>query len=104
MRRKINDEHEARHCLKAAERSGQTAGEWARDHGIDGRSLNAWRINMARRAPPDRPEHRLVELVPVTPPRNEAGYLVHVGDATIELHADFDEAALVRLMRALRAC
>jgi hypothetical protein len=47
MRRKIEDEREARRCLKSARAAGLTAGEWAREHGIDGRSLNAWRINLS---------------------------------------------------------
>lgn len=51
MRRKIDNQNEARRCLRAAERAGLTAGEWAREHGIDGRSLNAWRMNLARRGP-----------------------------------------------------
>jgi hypothetical protein len=38
MRRKIEDEREARRCLKAAKAARLTAGEWAREHGIDGRS------------------------------------------------------------------
>jgi hypothetical protein len=46
--RKIEDEREARACLKAAK--GENLGRWARAHGIDGRSLNAWRINLEARA------------------------------------------------------
>jgi hypothetical protein len=107
MRRKINNPHEARRCLRAAERAGLTAGEWAREHGIDGRSLNAWRMNLARRA---RVEHRtdfeprLVELVPGPGPGREARYIVRIRDITIEVGTDFHEESLVRLVRALRAC
>ena len=73
--RKIEDESDARRCLRAAKLSGRGSGEWARTHGIDGRSLNAWGVNLARRgttAAPrrrkpkaPRPAHALVELVPV---------------------------------------
>lgn len=49
--RKIDDEFEARRCLQAAKRAGQSAGEWARAHGIDGRSLHAWKINVERGRP-----------------------------------------------------
>lgn len=111
MRRKINNQHEARRCLKAAERAGLTAGEWAREHGIDGRSLNAWRMNLARRTPAKQRtdlEPRLVELVPmavpVLGPGSDPRYLVRIRDITIEFGADFHEESLVRLVRALHAC
>ena len=45
MRRKVDNEREARAFLKAAKAAGLTAGAWAREHGIDGRSLNAWQIS-----------------------------------------------------------
>ena len=47
--RKIEDEREAVQCLRAAEREGMSAGAWARAHGVDGRSLHAWQMNIARR-------------------------------------------------------
>lgn len=107
MRRKIVDERDARACLKAAKVAGLTAGEWARGHGVDGRSLNAWRINLAERgrtsiAPSTRP--RLVELVPSPSVGTEGRYLVRVADAEIEVTAGFREETLVRLVRALRSC
>ena len=43
--RKIEDEREAVRCLRAAERAGLSAGEWGRAHGIDGRSLRAWKTD-----------------------------------------------------------
>ncbi len=43
--RRPHDEVEARRCLLAAKRAGRSAGEWARAHGIDGRSLHAWLVN-----------------------------------------------------------
>src|SRR5487761_2306624 len=46
--RKVHDEVEARGCLLAAKRAGRSAGEWARAHGIDGRSLHAWLVNLER--------------------------------------------------------
>lgn len=107
MRRKIDNQREARHCLRAAERAGLTAGEWAREHGIDGRSLNAWRMNLARRTPVKQRtdlEPRLFELVPVPGPGKNARYLVRIRDITIEVGADFHEESLVRLVRALHAC
>jgi hypothetical protein len=105
MRRKIEDEREARRCLKAAKAAGLSAGEWARARGIDGRSLNAWRINLSR--PMSEPEVqplRLVELVPTAIERSDSRYVVRVGELAIEVHTDFDDATLVRLVRALRSC
>ena len=48
-RRKIKDENEAKRFLRAADESGVPPREWARQHGIDGRSLRAWRMNLDRR-------------------------------------------------------
>jgi hypothetical protein len=103
MRRKIEDEREARRCLKAAKAAGLTPGAWAREHGIDGRSLNAWRLNLAQgREAHDLP--RLVELVAAPAARGEGRYVVRVGELGVEVGADFDDATLVRLVRALRSC
>jgi hypothetical protein len=57
LRRKIEDEREACRGLKAAKAAGLTPGAWAREHAIDGRSLNAWRLNLAqgRETRPARP-------------------------------------------------
>jgi hypothetical protein len=105
MRRKIEDERDARACLRAAKAARVSVGEWARDNGVDGRSLNAWRINLLRScAPEEVAKPQLVELVPTTPPRADARYVVHVDGARIELADDFREETLARLVRALRAC
>jgi transposase-like protein len=64
--RKIRDAHDARSCVDAAESSGVARAEWAREHGIDGRSLHAWHMNLARRASEPTPLP-LVELVPSAP-------------------------------------
>jgi hypothetical protein len=99
MGRRIESAREARRCLRAAEAAGQTAGEWARERGIDGRSLNAWRVNLARAAR----SPRLVELVP-TGPAVTARYVVRIGDVSVELGDGFRDETLVRLVRALRSC
>lgn len=103
MRRKIESEREARRCLKSASAAGLTAGAWAREHGIDRRSLNAWRINLSR-STVEHESLRLVELVPAAVERGESRYVVRVGELAIEVDADFDDATLVRLVRALRSC
>ena len=119
-RRKITDEREARRCLTAAARAGEPAGDWARANGIDGRSLNAWRINLARRGADRvvatrpatrsasamvlRPRRALVELVPAAPATTTPRYAVHVGGLQVEVGDDFDPATLRRLVEVLRAC
>lgn len=105
MRRKIEDEREARRCLKAAKAAGLTPGAWAQEHGIDGRSLNAWRLNLAQVGAREADAGpRLVELVAAPAARGDARLVVRVGEVGIEVGPDFDEATLVRLVRALRAC
>lgn len=107
MRRKIEDERDARACLKAAEAAGLSAGDWAREHGVDGRSLNAWRMNLARRETKSVKtisKPRLIELVPASPPRVETRYIVRVAGAEIEVTDGFRDETLVRLVRALRGC
>lgn len=108
---KVDDELEARRCLAAAKAARQSPGEWARAHGIDGRSLNAWRMNLSRResSPRSRPASRhrvarLVELVPAPMASPAARYVVRVGDASIEFGTEFDETTLRRAIAVLRSC
>ena len=104
MRRKIEDERDARACLKAAKSAGLSAGEWARQHGVDGRSLNAWRINLSHRGTTPSSRPRMVELVPAPSMGAEARYVVRVAGAEVEVTDEFREETLVRLVRALRSC
>jgi hypothetical protein len=93
--------------LKAAKAAGLTPGTWAREHGIDGRSLNAWRMNLSGSRPSEttsEPAPRVVELVPGPAPSGEPRFVVHVGEVSIEVPAEFHDETLVRLIRALRAC
>ena len=65
--RKVEDEADARRCFRAAQLAGQTAGQWGRAHGVDGRSLRAWQVDLERRLQPTsraRTGFALVELVP----------------------------------------
>ena len=103
--RKVESEQEARRCLTAARAAGASAGDWARTHGVDGRSLNAWRVNLERRGalrPPATP--RLVELVPTAPPAPAARYVLHVGGVELELGEDFHEDTVRRLVQVLLSC
>src|SRR5262245_61014890 len=49
-RRRIRDERAARACLAAIACDGSDLTTWARANGYSARSLNAWRINLERRA------------------------------------------------------
>ena len=117
--RRIDDELEARRCLLAVEASGGSLVEWSREHGIDGRSLNAWRVNLGRRGvrstakrQPRRKDNAspsgLVELVraPVaaTVGRGTTRYMLEVGSARVEFGDDFREETLARIIAVLRAC
>ena len=117
--RKIEDERDAARCLRAAERKGLSAGDWARAHGVDGRSLHAWQMNLARRGstwPAKRRKspsskrrsatHALVELVPAaTPVAQQSGrYALVVGGARVEFGDDASLATLRRVLEALRPC
>jgi transposase-like protein len=119
--RRIEDEGEAQRCLLAAKRSGQNAGEWARAHGVDGRSLNAWRMNLGRRgaAGSARPRQSkttpktalkartLVELVPSTCRVDVAGvgrYVLEVDGARVEFGDDVSVTTLRRVLEVLRPC
>jgi hypothetical protein len=115
--RKIENETEAYRCLVAAKRAGRGAGEWARAHGIDGRSLHAWEVNLGRRgttAPPRRRESKvagvkraLVELVPAVRSVNVAlggRYVLEIAGARVEFGDDVAVATLRRVLEALRSC
>lgn len=113
--RKIEDEREAVRCLRAAQRQGVSAGDWARAHGVDGRSLHAWQMNLARRGAPGRRSkprskparaaHALVELVPIATAAQGAGrYALVVGGARVEFGEDASVATLRRVLEALRSC
>jgi hypothetical protein len=116
--RKIDDEREALRCLRAAEREGLSAGEWGRAHGIDGRSLRAWKMNIGRRDAPARSRkrrpkasqarHALIELVPATTPSmtgaGSGRYVLDIGGARLEFGDDVSVATLRRVLEALRSC
>ena len=116
MARKINDEADARRCLRAAAVAGKSAGEWARAHGVDGRSLHAWKLAIARRGLRATARRRvparagvacgLVELVPtataVAP--GTSRYVLEVGGARVEFGEDASVAMLRRVLEVLRSC
>jgi transposase-like protein len=133
QQRKISGEREARRYLAAAAAAGGTVKEWARANGIDGRSLNAWRMNLERRGANEAPKRRprrgakrhperrrantstqplgegkamLVELVPTSRPTATAParYAVCLGEMRLEVGDDFDAQTVRRLVEVLRGC
>ena len=105
--RKVFNEQDARRCLTAVKTSRRGLGAWAREHGVDGRSLNLWRVNLERRgvlrvraAAP-----KLVELVvapAVVAPR--APFVLRIGGVELEVGDHFEEASLRRLVGVLKSC
>lgn len=122
-RRKVEDEAEARRCLSAVEAEGGDIRAWSREHGMDGRSLHAWRMNFARwgKVDPVRRRRRarsaglststaLVELVPASFDRRVPSslgtnrYVVEVNGGRVEFGDDFSEPTLRRVVGILRSC
>ena len=109
MPRKIRDALDAQACLDAANAAGLSPRDWARQHGVDARSLHMWRVLLARRASRDsapRPSSapRLVELVAASQARSPSRFVLHLAGAVVELDDDFHETSLARLVRVLRSC
>lgn len=103
-RRKLRDEQDAKRCVAAAKASGLSRSEWARHHGVDGRSLYAWEKKVGS----DEPEQReklagLVELIPSSQ-RVESRYVVQCGRFAVEVDERFDETTLGRLLKVVAAC
>jgi hypothetical protein len=111
--RKIRDESDARACLSASRTATELSqAEWARQHGIDGRSLFAWGRNLARGDKPRSAKTKgsrrkkqvgLVELIPGSSATG-SHYLVRCGQLAVEIDEHFDEATLARLLRVVAAC
>lgn len=103
-RRKIYDEQDAQRCLRAARGWQGGLPAWARAHGVDGRSLNAWNVNLAKRGVPrKRATPKLVELVPKAV-SVRAGYVLRIGGVELELGDGFDEQIVRRLVGLLKSC
>jgi transposase-like protein len=103
--RKVRDRAEAEAALAAMAATGTTLARWARAHGLDGRSLNLWRLNLERRGGSrvsTYPGLRLVELVAESAPAPT--YRVHAGSFTVEVADTFDEDVLRRLLRVVSSC
>ena len=107
--RKIRDERDALACLRAIERSGKTLREWSHAHGVDGRSLRAWRTNLERRersggARPRRAGRGIVEVVARPGAMVAARYVLSVGEVSVTFSDDFSAETLGRVVGLLRSC
>lgn len=106
--RRIFNEQDARRCLAAVKSSRADLATWARAHGVDGRSLNLWRVNLSRRGAPSLRAVKPVQLVELVPavPRNvpRAPYVLRVGGVELEVGDQFDEQSLRRLVGLLKSC
>ena len=102
--RRIRNEREAREALAQVAEAGVDRVDWARERGIDPRSLNAWRLNLARRQRAERGPLRLVELV--AEPNAAASSVVHVrcGPFVVDVTADVDDRLLARVLAAVASC
>lgn len=105
-RRKVRDGEDARALLRALSHSGLSRTEFCRRHGIDGRSLHCWELNLERwhgQAASEPPALRLLEVTAARP-RPSASYRVHVGDMVVEVDDDFVDDTLARLVAVLATC
>lgn len=104
--RKIRDEADARACLEAVSASGLARAVWARSQGIDGRSLNAWRLALERRVRREASPRGLFELVALEDKTTTSDPVIVVrhGAFAIEVAADIAEEHLGRVLRAVAAC
>ena len=98
--RKIRDEAEALAIVKTARERGEEPAALAVSLGIDGRSMNAWRMTLQRTGRLTA----MVELVPVDLAPTEARYRVLAGGRVIEVGDDFRSDTLARLLEVVEAC
>ena len=104
--RKVEDRGEAEDLLERWRRTDLPLATFSRRHGIDGRSLNCWRLNLTRKAQRTESPPRLVELrVPLLPAQaTTSGVRLRVGEVVIEVDQDFDATSLARLLNVVRSC
>ncbi|MGA1597404.1 MAG: hypothetical protein ACO4AG_12325 [Candidatus Nanopelagicales bacterium] len=81
--------------MAVAASAGSSELDWARAHGVDARSLRAWRLNLGRRRA--EREVRLVELVPSSVAPSPARYALTMGDVRV----DFDDSCSVETLRKI---
>lgn len=104
-RRKVRDEDDAWSLLDAWEASRLEFSEFCARQGVDGRSLNCWRLNLGE-LDEDDAEPAALRLVEVVGPQpaHKAEYRLSVGDIVIEVDDDFRDDTLARLLRVAATC
>ena len=105
--RKIRNEAEAQQCLDRVAASNLTRVDWARQQGIDARSLNAWRLILERRQAQDETQTdrlQLIELVPSAPPATSRPLTLRCGAWSIDVAADTDLVLLGKVLGVVEAC
>ena len=100
-KRKVHDRREAEALLAAWRASGLSFIKFCNREKVDGRSLQCWRINVARAAT-DAPI-QLVELAPMKADTSVT-YRVRLGDVVIEVDDAFRDDTLSRLLAVVAAC
>jgi hypothetical protein len=103
-RRKVPDALTAQAWLDAASRSGLSRVQWCAQEGVDARSLQCWRLTLARRA---RQESAFVEWVPRADPAAlppAPPLRLHLNDVVIEVSERFSSVSLAEVLRLVRAC
>ena len=101
-RRKVRDERDARTLLREVDSSGLSISEFCARAGVDGRSLNCWRVNLERSGAVNIASSpapvRFLEVVSTQSPSCRPVYRVSIGDLVIEVGDDFQEETLGRLL------
>ena len=103
-RRKVRSRGEAEELLGELEASGLALRAFCSERGLDGRSLQCWRLNLGRKPSGRRaattPSLRLVEFAL---PSSRASYRVLVGEHAVEVDDAFREDTLSRLLDVLES-
>ena len=103
-RRKVRSRGEALELLDELEASGQPLPTFCSSRGLDGRSLQCWRLNLGRGArPPQASSSAGLRLVEFELPAARASYRVLVGEHAIELDDAFREDTLARLLDVMES-
>ena len=104
--RKIINEQDANRCLQGVKNERNSLAGWAQAHGVDGRSLHAWKMALERRGTTRTRAlvPRLVEIIPATSVTKAARYVLRIHEVELEVGVDFEEASLRRLVGVLKSC
>ena len=103
-RRKVMSRGEALELLGELDASGQALPAFCSERGLDGRSLQCWRLNLMKRSQPTKPPSpRGLRLVELALPAAQSRYRLLGGDVTIEVDDAFREDTLSRLLDVMES-